>query len=192
MDICRSFIKKLSRAPANTGVCSTDVFRRGRASKINRRFDYQPSTSTASSSDPYPCVVYFWRVHLLDLMPRPHGIVVGRTVVVRHIVGNEVYVARVLDPQRTALALVQRDRLMDQVAVRDPATRSNLFFAPPVEQIAGPRCPLEARLDLRGFPLDERLGLLVACVMDNREVEMQSSIYITLASLRRYGDCLNL
>ena len=82
-----------------------------------------------------------------------------------------------LDPQRPSLALVQRDRLKNQIAVRDPATRSNLFFAPPVEKIAGPRCPPEARLDLRGFPLDEELGLLVTCVVDNREVEMQSSTF---------------
>jgi hypothetical protein len=109
-------------------------------------------------------------------MPRPHGIVARRT-----LIGNEVDVAPVLDPQRAAFALVESDRLKYQVVVRDPAARSNLFFSPSVEQITGPRCTLESRLDFRGFPLDEQLCLLVARVVNNREVEPQSSIYVMWA-----------
>src|SRR5271168_4201752 len=105
-------------------------------------------------------------------MPRPHGVIVRRTSVAGHIVGNEVYVAGVLDPQWAALALVESDRLMYQVAIRDAAVRGNLFFAPSVEQITGPRCTLETRLYFRGFPLEERLGLRVARVANNREVEV--------------------
>src|SRR5215813_666916 len=147
---------------------------------------------SAPRSEPCPCSVGFRYVHRLYVMPRLHGIVVGCTVVIRHVVGNEVYVAPVLRPQWAAFGLVERDRLKDQVAVRDRATCSNLRFAPPVEQITSSRCTLETRLDVRGFPLDEPLGLFVACVVDHREVEMQSPIYIPEAFFGGYENCLNL
>src|SRR5215831_11131455 len=95
----------------------------------------QGLSRASCSRKPYPCGVRFRCIHRLDLMPRPHGIAVRCTFVGGHIVGNEVYVARVLDAQGGVLALVESDRLKYQVAVGDPAARSNLFFAPPVEQI---------------------------------------------------------
>src|SRR5581483_6549191 len=142
------------------------------------------STWTASGGGPNPSGVSFWSVHCLHGMPSLYGLVMGRTLVVRHIVGNEVDVAAVLSAQGAALALVQEDGLKHEVAVGDPATRGNLFLAPAVEQITGTRCSLEPWLDLRGFPLQEALGFLVACVMHNGKIESQSSIYVTRASFR--------
>src|SRR5215472_4927181 len=106
-----------------------------------------PPSATLTCSAPSPRGIRLRCIHRLDLVPRPHSIVVRRTFVLRHIIGNEVHVAPVLEPQRAALALVESDRLKDQVAVRDPAARCNLLFAPPVEQITGPRYALETRLD---------------------------------------------
>src|ERR1700731_3322805 len=154
--------------------------------KVYLRKGSRQGFRASSPSGPRPCGVRFRCIHPLDLMPRPHGIVMRRTFVVRHIVGNEVHVASLLDPQRSALALVESDRLNYQVAVRDPAARSNLFFAPPVEQITGPRCTLETRLNLRGFSLDEHLGLLIARVAHNREIDPQSSIQISWSLFGRH------
>src|SRR5215472_15269426 len=112
-------------------------------------------------------------------MPGPHGGLVRGAFVIRHIVGNEVHVAPVLDPQRAALALVESDRLEHQIAIGDPAAGLYLLFPPSVQQITGPRCAPETRSDYRGFPLDERFGLLVAAVVNNGEVEPQSKIHVT-------------
>src|SRR5262245_18020062 len=103
----------------------------------------------------YPRRVGFRGIHGLDLMPGPHCVVVGCTVVIGHIVGNEVYVAAVLGTQRAALGFVEGDRLKDQIAVRDPAARGDLFFAPAIEQVTSPRCALETRSEFRSLPLEE-------------------------------------
>src|SRR5262249_7758633 len=101
-------------------------------------------------------------------------------------VGNEVHVAPVLDPQRAALAVVEGNRLEHQVAIGDPAADLYLLLAPSLQLITGPRRAPESRSDFRGFPLDERLGLLVARVVNNREVEPKSEIHVTWASLGRH------
>jgi hypothetical protein len=67
-----------------------------------------------------------------------------------------------------------------------------LLFAPPVEQITGPRCRLETRPNFRGFLLDEQLGLLVARVVNNRQIEPQASIYVASALFGHDCDCRQL
>src|SRR5579871_1270940 len=119
-------------------------------------------------------------------MPCLHGGFVRRALIRRHVVGNEIDVPPMLNPQGSALALVESDCLSYQIAIGDPAARRNLLFPPPIEQITGSRCAPETRLDLRGFPLDEQLSLFVARVVKTREIEPQTEIHIPRALFGRH------
>jgi hypothetical protein len=85
----------------------------------------------------------------------------------------------VLDAKRTLLRLIEPDGLLDQIAVRDPSTTSDLRLTPAVEQVARTRGALEPGLDPGGLPLDEIFRLFVARVVNDGEIETETRVDIT-------------
>jgi hypothetical protein len=85
----------------------------------------------------------------------------------------------VLDAKRTLLRLIEPDGFLDQIAVRDPSTTTDLRLTPAVEQVARTRGALEPGLDPGGLPLDEIFRLSVARVVNDGEIETETRVDIT-------------
>jgi len=101
---------------------------------------------------------------------------------VRHVllggkkVGQEIDVARVWNALES-LHAVQGDVLIDELAVGD-GSRGHLRFAPAIEAIPDARLLSNLRTLASGLAPDEVLGLSVARVVADRQVEGETAVEV--------------
>ena len=106
---------------------------------------------------------------------------VGSGVLDAMIKSKDITKISILSRRPVAMAEAARDPRINVVINTDfekydPAVLAKLFFAPTVEQVSRSGLSPETGRQLRGFVLEEILGLTVAGVVDNRKVEPQPQV----------------
>ena len=76
------------------------------------------------------------------------------------------------------LGVIETDVLLHEVAIRDGRPTRQLSVAPAIEPIARTGAALERWIELPGFSLEERLGLVIVRVEDDRQIESEPTVHV--------------
>lgn len=111
-------------------------------------------------------------------MPRCHGFRPRGTFLAGKKFRKEIDIATARNFCKRLIGLVQLDVLPNEIAVRDSISFADLFFSPAVQTIARPGSFFQRRVHLQRLPHDEVFCFLVTCIVDYRERQRETFVYV--------------